>query len=750
MPSLREQAWFNVSTGEVRQLGRMLGIYGLLGIVAGLFAIGFEALLRFTTAHVLYAVVPPDTAPFTWPQGLAWLVLVLPAAGGLVAGLLCARLAPEAMGPGMGQVIDAYLRNRGEMRRRVPTIKTLASAITLGTGGSGGVEGPIAQVSAGIGAWIGRLFRLDAAERRVLLMAGCAAGVGAVFHAPMAAAILAAEVLYRQLDIEHEVLVPAIIAATIAHGTYGAVYGWTPLFAVPAMDFGHVFELVPYLVLAVAVALGGVLFVTIFRRAKRHLGKNPRYPLWLRPALGGLGVGLVGLLAPQALGPGYAIVDIALAPGTGAGVLLLLAVAKMATSALTTGAGGSAGIFAPSLVIGGAIGGAVGRLADAAWPALDLEPAAFVVVGMAGFFAAVSNAPLSTVIMVSELAGNYRLIVPALWVCALAWLLTRRSSIFDEQVATRLDAPFRLSDMMGAVLSRVQVRDAMDDRHPVTVPPDLPLRELVKRFAHSAQAAFPILDPQTHRLLGVVDGQQLRRTLAQAGVDTLLIANDFQAPALTCREDDTLFEATSRMAASGFDEVIVVAADDPTKLVGVLSRRQVVSAYHRRMLERAPDEAEPTEQPADDDLAGAVERGGILPDLTAATPDAAVAEMLRRAVLPEGTDRDHLLELLRAREALGSTGVGDGIALPHPHAEDLGVIQRPHVIVGLLTTPIDWQAYDGRPVETVCILLSPSGPTHLALLGALARALHDPALRKLLRQRAPAKDILARIKEIST
>jgi CIC family chloride channel protein len=730
---LSDQRWFAASQGEMRQVGRLLAVYGLLGVVAGAWAVGFVETVEVLADWLRWPV--DRHAPFrtAWPEGVGWLAVVLPAAGGLVVGVVCSRFAPEAMGPGSGHVIDAYLRHGGELRRRVPVMQTFASVVTLGTGGSGGVEGPVSHIAAGLGAWFGRVFGLTAAERRVLMMAGGAAGIGAVFNAPMASAIFTAEVLYAEMDIEHEVLVPAIIASTVAHASFGALRGQSPL-AVPDVHFGHGAELLAYLALAAVLSLGALLFSVLFRRVRRTLGQGARYPLWIRPAVGGLGVGLVGLAVPQAMGAGYGIVDLAFG-GVGAWALLGLALAKMLTTAFTAGSGGAGGLFAPSLVIGGALGGVVGHVTAAAAPGLGVSPGSFVVVGMAGFFAAVANAPLSTVIMVAELAGSYELIVPALWTCTLAWLLSRHVTLFDQQVPTRMDAPFRLSDMMGAVLHRIPVREALGDERP----------------AHSSQAAFPILDPQTDRLLGVIDGRQLRRTLAESGVDTLLIAHDFQSPALVVRADETLFEATSRMAASGFDEVVVVEPDDPGQLVGLLSRRQVVNAYHRRMLERAPDAPAEADDPGGDtDLADAVARGGVLVDVEASTPDEAIAEMVRRADLPAGADREALLALLRAREALGSTGVGDGIALPHPHADDLGAIDRPRVVVGLLRAPVDWNAYDGKPVETVCMLLSPSGDTHLALLGALARALHDPTLRKMLAQRSAAKQIVAHLRQLDT
>lgn len=747
--------WLKNSRDGVRYMGRLLAVYGLLGLVAGAAALLFDGAVRLVSHAVLDPLTGTDPVGGGWQGGARLLLLVVPALGGLGAGLLCARLAPEAMGPGIGAVVDAYLRRRGEMRRRVPLVKALASVITLGSGGSAGVEGPVGQICAGIGGWVGRLFGLSPDERRLLLMAGCAAGIGAVFQAPMAAAIFCAEVLYRQMDIEHEVLVPAIIASTVAHGAFGVIRGWSPLVALPSVDFAHGLQLVAYLVLALVVAVGATGFMALYKAVRRRM-RTTTLPLWSRPAMGGLLVGLVGVAVPAALGSGYRIVDLAVAGQVGVGLLLVLAVAKSVTTALTAGSGGSGGLFAPSLVIGGALGGVVGTLAADLAPGLEITPAAFVVVGMAGFFSAVANAPLSTVIMVSELVGSYRLIVPALWVCTLAWLLTRGESLFSEQVDSRLDAPFRLGDMMGAVLHRLRVRDAEPTpaAEVVTVPADMPLRSLVDRFAHSGQAVFPIVDG-SGRLGGVVDGRQLRRTLGESGVDTVLIAQDFQSPALVVHPEDTLYVAIGRMTGSGFDDLVVVDRADPHRLVGLLSRRQVINAYHRRMLlqaegagEEAVGDVEAVDDTDDIDLGSAIERGGIFTRIDARAPDAIVQALIERAALPAACDRAALLQLLRDREALGSTGVGDGIALPHPHAQALPGIERPWVVMGLLDEPVDWHAYDGQPVDTVCVLLCPSGDVHLRLLGSLARALHDPVLRSMLRERADRKAIIERVRAI--
>jgi H+/Cl- antiporter ClcA/mannitol/fructose-specific phosphotransferase system IIA component (Ntr-type) len=678
-----------------RQLGRMLAIFGCLGLVAGLAAALFVALVEVVGEYALHAVVGidplghtgPEAAMLSWPTGTRWLVLLVPTLGGLASGWLCARFVPEAMGTGTGAVIDAYHRRAGAIRRRAPVAKAVASALTIGSGGSAGVEGPVGFIVAGTGSLLGRLFRLSAVERRVLLMAGFAAGIGAVFHAPMASSIFAAEVLYRDLDIEHEVLVPAIVSSTISYATFGAIRGWDPIWTVPDVGFYSLAELGPYLALAVVIAMGGYVFVKIHDLVEHHIGGARRIPLWLRPGLGGLGVGIVGLVIPSAMGVSYFIAQTAIEGQVGFVALLALAVAKMVTSSLTAGSGGSGGLFAPSLVIGAALGGAMAAATNYLLPDLGVQPAAFAVVGMAGFFAAVINAPLSTVIMVSE---------------------------------------------------------------------------LVRLFSGTAQGVFPIV-ADDGKLVGVVDGREVRRTIGEAGIDGMLIARDFQVPAVTATPDESLYAVVRRMTATGYDDILVVDKDDSSRLLGTISRRQIVSAYHRRMLERSPDEAPKEGVPASPEgkrettpgmeLLEAVERGDIVYGVEAHDRESTLSRIMSRAQLPEGCDRAQLLSMLREREQLGSTNIGDGIALPHPQTDNLPGLEQPRVLIAPLPHPIPWGTTDAAdatpPVDTVIVLLAPSGPTYLALLGVLARSLADPALRTLLRHSAARARILQRFRALA-
>jgi CIC family chloride channel protein len=579
----------------VRKLGRLLFLCGLVGVVAGLGAIMFFWMLEFTKHYALgviagyYPPGPGGEAPL-FSEAAApfrrWLLLFVPAVGGLLSGLIVYTFAPEAEGHGTDAAITAYHFKRGEVRARVPLIKAVASAITIGTGGSGGREGPIAQIGAGFGSILGKLLKLSVYERRILMTAGMGAGIGAIFHAPLAGALFAAEVLYREMDMEYEVIVPAIISSVIAYAVFATRFGWNPLFQTPGFVFQNPSELIPYFILALVVAGSAAVFIQIFYGVRDSFLKIP-LPSHVKPAIGGLIVGVIGFFLPDALGTGYGVVQEAFAGRVGGWMLLAVAGGKMLTTSFSIATGGSGGVFGPSVVIGGALGGAVGLAMQQLFPGMGIHPGAFVMVGMAGFFAAAANTPISTVIMVSEMTGNYHLLVPSMWVCIIAYLLVRRSTIYEKQLPTRMDAPSHVGEMMGGVLKRLTVADALGNggRRPVIkVSESTTLHDLLDRFANSKQACFPIVDEED-RLVGVVDGRDLRHTISEAGfVDQLIIAKELaeNPPTLTPRED--LYSVVHKMVASQHDELVVVDERDPQKVIGILSRSDLVAAYDRQFL----------------------------------------------------------------------------------------------------------------------------------------------------------------------
>jgi chloride channel protein, CIC family len=612
---------------EHREIVRLLALCVLVGLVAGLGAVAFYYMLKsadylFMNLLVGYRLAfagheEPllQTSGATSPPLHRWLLLILPAAGGLLSGIIVFTLAPEAEGHGTDAAIDAYHFKAGAVRTRVPLVKMIASALTIGTGGSGGREGPIAQIGSGFGSILARLLRLPPHERRTLLAAGMGAGIGAIFHAPLAGAIFAAEVMYRELDIEHEILVPTFIASIVAYAVFGSVFGFHPLFITPDYRFNHVSVLLPYLILAAVCAGGAALYVVAFYGVRRVLLHGLRVPNHIKPAIGGLLVGVIGFLLPDALGSGYGVVQSIFygeaMPARGgvdtlaswgwfanlfpAGVssgtiimclLAVIALAKIATTALSIGSGGSGGVFGPAVVIGGALGGATGMFCQRLFPGIPLHPGAFALVGMAGFFAAAANTPISTIIMVSEMTGNYDLLVPSMLVCILAYVLCRRFNLYQKQLPSHLEAPSQMANMATAVLRTLTVGQALagkKDGPPTVVPQTANFPEVMSRFAQSTQSCLPVVDAEG-RLTGVIDTRDIRRVIREPGFEAIVIAQDLEAPSVTLTPADSLLTAIGRMVALQSDELVVVDQQEPRRIIGTIGRSDIIAAYDRRLI----------------------------------------------------------------------------------------------------------------------------------------------------------------------
>lgn len=577
-----------------RSIGIYL-IYGVIvGIVAGLGAVVFYDLCQVGLRFVLDGIAgyrpahpfgePPlfgvTTVPFT-----RYLLLVIPAIGGVFAGFIVYRFAPEAEGHGTDSAIDAYHNQKGRVRARVPIIKTIASALTLGSGGSGGREGPIAQIGAGFGSLLAEHLGLDVKARRIMLAAGLGAGIGSIFRAPLAGALFAAEILYREPEFEQEVLIPAIVTTIVAYSTFAMFLGFEPLFGRSSFSFTNPVELLPYTVLALVVSAAAPIYVKMFYGVRDLFHAMP-ISNYVKPAIGGLLTGIVGFFVPQTLAFGYGVVQGALNNDLGVKLLLLVALGKIATTAFSIGSGGSGGVFGPSMVIGGSLGGAVGKLLHGWWPTVVRNPGAYVIVGMAGFFAAASNAPISTVIMVSEMTGNYNLLVPAMWVCAIATLAGRRWNIYEKQVNTRADSPAHCGDFVKDHLEDVPVRDILsDDVHCEYVPCNMPLRDFIPVMTATNQQNFPLVDGQG-LLCGMLSINDVRNILVDRGLDNLIILQEIadDNPA-TVIPDENLASALRKFTEAEVDKLPVVESSGSRRIIGMIRRRDVIGSYYRKLKE---------------------------------------------------------------------------------------------------------------------------------------------------------------------
>ncbi len=508
-----------------------------------------------------------------------WFLFLVPVIGGLVSGFLVFKFAPEAEGHGTDAAIDAFHNKGGIIRGRVPIIKGLASIATIGTGGSAGREGPIAQIGAGFGSFIASKLKLTSADRRILLLAGMAGGIGATFRAPLGGALFAVEVLYKNPEFEHEGLIPAIISSITAFSLFGATTGWKPLLETPQFSFEHPRELIFFLLLGITCALFGKLYVKCFYGVQ-HLFKQWDFPIMLKPAVGGFLLGLLAMVVPQVLGSGYGLVQAALYGKVALWIMLLVAFAKIIATSLTISSGGSGGVFAPSLVIGAMLGGAFGASAEALFPAMVHDPRAYVLIGMAGFFSGVSNTPIATLIMVSELTGNYGLIAPLMLVCTVAMIVYPRNSIYEKQVKSRIDSPVHLGEFIVDVLEGLRVDDLNEHgRKPTLIAEGLPLPEILKKIANAQGAYYPVVNDDL-RMTGIFSVNDIRRILAEELPPSLVLAQDISVShVITTTPDESLTEVMRKLSSRGLEEIPVVAEDDPQQVLFMLRRRAVLARY---------------------------------------------------------------------------------------------------------------------------------------------------------------------------
>jgi len=431
-----------------------------LGVVGALAARLFTWMLRICQRLLLERMAgyrPPGIVSeggsliqVIGPHGL-WLVPLVTTLGGLISGWLVYTFAPEAEGHGTDAVVRAF-HGEGSLRGRVAPVKLLASAITIGSGGSAGREGPIALISAAVGSIYAKLARRGEEERRILLLAGMAAGLAAIFRTPMGTGVFAVEVLYDGMDFETGALLYTMLASGVAYAVNGLFVGWQPLFHVavasapPLRDYGW------FMALGLLAGLAATAVPEVFYRARDAFRALP-IPRWIKPGLGGLGVGVIALWLPQVLGGGYGWMQEAMNGTLAVKLMLVLIAAKLVAFALTVSSGGSGGVFAPSLFIGGMLGGSCAAV-------FHQPTAVFVVVGMAAVFGAAARVPIATMLMVTEMAGGYQLLVPAGCAVMLSYLLQvnlsqrlRYGSLYEAQVPLTEDSPAHYLDHVRVALS---------------------------------------------------------------------------------------------------------------------------------------------------------------------------------------------------------------------------------------------------------------------------------------------------------
>ena len=577
----------------------MLWHAALVGVAAGLMGAAFFAALEWMQDllleglagyRILRAAGEHDPSPLEAPFR-PWLLALLPALGGLLCGLVC-LYAPETRGGGGDAAIEAFHQQGGVVRRRVVWVKSLASLFTLGTGGAGGREGPTMQIGASLGSLVGRILGVSPRERRILLVAGIAAGIAAVFRTPLGAALLAVEVLYRD-GFESDALVPSVLSSVVAYSVVISLFGEATLFSHSTRFPFEPTHLPLYGVMALILAAVAAFFVRLLHwtqdRFSRLVG-----PVWLRPAAGGLLLGLLVtatvLLTGEALGTsahglgllggGYGAVQVAISDApwlpqgwTAVGLLTALAVGKVFAASLTIGSGGSAGDFAPSLAIGGLLGGAFGRAVGLLLDDPSIDPGAFALVGMGTFYGGIAHVPLAALVLVCELAGTYDLLVPLMLAMALAFVALRRPSLYPAQTATPGQSPVHRDALLVEALEAVPVGDVLTLRGPpVSFEEDASgeaMQELVE--AHREQDLFPVVNADGV-LVGLVRAVTLRVLWLEGSAGEVVARDVMQAP-VSVRPDEDMRRAAERLLAHGLRQLPVV--DRHGRPVGLLDEHAV-------------------------------------------------------------------------------------------------------------------------------------------------------------------------------
>ncbi|MDQ2786060.1 MAG: chloride channel protein [Chloroflexota bacterium] len=547
-----------------------------VGLGAGLGAVVFRALINEFT-HLFFGVLEPALRQ---TLGSAAVVLI-PVVGALLFGPLIYFFAREAKGHGVPEVMEAVALRGGRIRPVVAVGKSLASALCIGSGGSVGREGPIVQIGSALGSTIGQLFHMSDQRIRTLVACGAAGGIAATFNAPIAGVFFALELILGEFSTRSfGVVVIASVTASVVGRT---AFGNAPAFAVPPYQLAHVSEFIFYAILGV---IGGVVGVAFSRTLYWFEDRFDAIPMleYLKPAIGGLLLGGIGFFLPQIFGVGYPAMGDALAGKFGVRLLIVLVVAKMLAVSLTIGSGGSGGVFAPSLFMGAMLGTAYGLVLGRLFPGVVSPAGAYGLVGMGAVFAGAARAPITAVIILFELTGDYRIILPLMVTVALSTFLSEaisRDTIYTLKLRRR-GIDLHLGRDVDPMRS-IPVAAAMTDTVP-HVPADLAVTEAAEYLDQSHSPALVVFD-ERDALLGIVTASDLERAILDNKIGAT-VKELASRPVVTALPDEDLSEAIHRMNTHDVRQMPVVAGDNPTQVIGMLNRSDVIRAYSRTVLKQ--------------------------------------------------------------------------------------------------------------------------------------------------------------------
>ena len=555
----------------------------LVAVVVGLMG-GFGAVLfRWLIQGFQLLFFGPGENLLDLALGLPWWQrFLIPAVGGICLAPLIKYFAQETKGHGVPEVMENLALRSGQMRPRTILTRALASAISIASGGSVGREGPIIQIGSAMGSTVGQFLRASEFRMKTLVGCGAAAGMAATFNAPLGGALFAVEVILGDFGLAQ--VTPIIISSVTATAISRVFLGNYPAFEVPAYSLISYGELILYAALGVCAGLLAWLFVSILYRSEDMFESIP-LPSWIKPAIGGLMVGAIAVKFPHIYGTGYEAINLTLRTEMTIQLLLLLIFIKLVATSVTIGSGGSGGVFAPSLFQGAMLGGFLGELFNMAFPGITAPSGAYALVGMGAMIAGCMHAPITVILVIFELTGDYTSILPVMTSCIISTLLAYRllgaESIYTRKLIRRGVSIFRGRDLN--ILRSLKVGDVMEPQM-VKVKDSTPLPQLIRLAMSDPHPIFIQVDEQGH-MTGLIPLQNILEAMRDENLREILVAEDVALLAYpVLKTDDPLDEVIRKLGDSGIEEAPVVDPTHPEIPIGLLRYSNVVQAYRHAVI----------------------------------------------------------------------------------------------------------------------------------------------------------------------
>ncbi|WP_147821938.1 chloride channel protein [Salidesulfovibrio onnuriiensis] len=559
----------------------------IIGVLAGYGAVLFKFVLK--SMQWIFYQHAGDFLAYS-SEVPTWSKIVMPAVGGLIVGLVVHFFAREAKGHGVPEVMQAIALRAGVIRKRVAAAKIFASAVTIGSGGSVGREGPMVQIGSSIGSSIGQLFKVPTIHMKTMIGCGAAAGIAATFNAPIAGVLFALEIIVGDWGVTS--FSPVVLASVTATSISRYYFGDFPAFVIPDYNVVSLWEFCFYPFLGIATGLVGLSFTKILYAFEDASDAVKIVPEWFKPAIGGALLGIVVIFFPQSFGVGYGAMNLSLTNNMGFWMLFTLIWVKILASSITLGSGGSGGIFAPSLFIGAMTGGAFGSLVHTLFPGITADPGAYALVAMGGVVAGTTYAPITAILIIFEMTGKYSIILPLMLTCITATVLNstiNRASIYTTKLLRRgidIEAGRERNILQYMLVKEIMTTDI------IKIPESATLERILWAFKTHNAPYLHVVDEEDN-LTGIISFRDIRPVLYEEDLLQLVIAKDLATTSLeTVTGSDTLQTALDRMTDKGVSQLPVLKSESSSRLIGTLTEHALNTAYNQQLLRKEIDEEE--------------------------------------------------------------------------------------------------------------------------------------------------------------